>query len=327
MSESKSSKSAMSDGADGADPSPSPSKPSRHAPSSASSSATAGVSGEAEPHRLSCMEVWGGNEARQTSLTTPGLDVWVLSKPYHDEQAGGDLYYGSLCGAGRIARIALADVSGHGQEVSRLSADLRKLMRKYIGTPNQTRFARQLNAELSDASEAGKFATALLCTYFAPTDQLVVVNAGHPRPLWYSREQNAWRVLTPELLEQTSRQAPHTPRNLPLGVIGDSEYAQYVLSLAPGDLVLLYTDAVTEAQTPQGDWLGEEGLLQLVNQLDPDQPERMLDRLVSSLTEFRRRRDAEDDLTLILLHHNAEDPPKQSLSEKLVVLARMIGIG
>ena len=74
-----------------------------------------------------------------------GLDAWVYSKPYGGAQQGGDIYYASSCATGRITRLLLADVSGHGQKVAATAADLRTLMRRFVNRLDQTEFVRLLN--------------------------------------------------------------------------------------------------------------------------------------------------------------------------------------
>ena len=75
------------------------------------------------PDALVCMEVWGGNRSVMRAIELSGLTVWVYSNVAGAEDAsggggGGDVYYISLCGQAILSRVALADVSGHGAEVS-----------------------------------------------------------------------------------------------------------------------------------------------------------------------------------------------------------------
>ena len=133
-----------------------------------------------QPHHLECMEIWGGNRAVDRAIAVTGIDVWVVSQPYGGDTHGGDVYFVSSCGAGKIARFALADVAGHGVTVGDLGAKLRRLMRKHLNRLDQTRFARDLNKEFATLSREDTFATALLASYFAPTDHLIICNAGHP---------------------------------------------------------------------------------------------------------------------------------------------------
>lgn len=111
-----------------------------------------------ECRELKCMDLWGGTEAVDRVFSVPGLDVHIVSSPFRDAQRGGDIYYLSMCGSGRVARLAIADVSGHGEAVADTSAALRRLMRKHINTPNQEHFARALNESFLSLSDEGTFA-------------------------------------------------------------------------------------------------------------------------------------------------------------------------
>src|SRR4051812_15561034 len=85
-----------------------------------------------DSHRMQCMEVWGGNRAVESSVSMAGLDAWVYSKPYGENaSAGGDVYYVSSCATGRITRLLVADVAGHGDAVGQVGTQLRTLMRRY----------------------------------------------------------------------------------------------------------------------------------------------------------------------------------------------------
>ena len=72
-------------------------------------------------HSMTCMEIWGGNKATFRNVTLPGLGAWVYSRPYQQAESGGDVYYVSNCATGRITRLMLADVSGHGSAVAKIA--------------------------------------------------------------------------------------------------------------------------------------------------------------------------------------------------------------
>ena len=96
--------------------------------------------------RIQCMEVWGGNRAVDNGVVMPGLDAWIYSRPYEGD-SGGDVHYLSNCASGRITRMLVADVSGHGARVASIAANLRGLMRRYINYLDQTRFIEALHRE------------------------------------------------------------------------------------------------------------------------------------------------------------------------------------
>ncbi len=273
---------------------------------------------------MQCMEIWGGNSAAEAGVSVPGLDVWVYAQPYHGAPTGGDIHYLSMCAAGKIARFAVADVSGHGQDVGELARVLRDQMRRSINTIDQTRMARALNKAFSETSTAGRFATAVLATYWAPTDHLIVTNAGHPAPLWYHADTRQWTLLGPETPEASA----HVDgcRGLPLGIIEPTEYHQFAVPLGKGDLVMLYTDSLTEAMSPSGEMLGENGLLETARRIDATRPTEAGRRLVSLIDEHRGSPEPEDDFTLLVLHHNASPPPKRSAADLARVTAKMLGL-
>src|SRR5437867_12927899 len=167
---------------------------------------------------MSCMEVWGGSQLTERRVEFAGLDTWVYSKPYGDAQRGGDVYYASSCVTGRITRLLLADVAGHGTSVASTAADLRLLMRRFVNTLDQTEFVRSLNRQFAELSREARFATAVVTTFFAPTRRLTVCNAGHPRPLIYRAARREW-----DFLSETESSASAGPRNLPLGILSISD--------------------------------------------------------------------------------------------------------
>ena len=278
------------------------------------------------------MEIFGGNRTTQHTLTSPGLDIWIDSRP-QGGQAGGDIHYFSMCGSGRVVRLALADVSGHGPTVDRTAQWLRGLMRKHINLLDQRRFARAINRELAaQPNDDGHFATVLLLTYFAPTQHLIICNAGHPRPLWYRRRLDQWVVLTHDApdLGDSIRESRGTyllrpVANLPLGVVEETDYVQFAAKLEIGDLLLAYTDALLEARNPQGQQLQEEGLLHLLRDVRGTDPQLIARAVLARLDQWRGTSDAEDDQTLIVLHHSGSKPPPFTVTQLLRSAIRMLG--
>ncbi|MCA9294714.1 MAG: serine/threonine-protein phosphatase [Phycisphaerales bacterium] len=282
-------------------------------------------------HQMTCMEVWGGNQAVDSAVSTPGLDVWVFSKPWAGDDEGGDIHYLSMCAAGNISRFALADVAGHGDQVAGLAGTLRTLMRKNINTVDQSRFTRSLNAAMTDQAQ-GRFATAILATFFAPSRHLILTNAGHPRPLWFRQGETAageaWTLLdesAPGALRGREDRLHDGPANLPLGIIEPTSYSQFAVQLAPGDLVLFYSDAMIEAPAPGGAQLGEAGLARMAGASDRASPQRAIPSLLQRVVETTGGQALADDVTMILLHANGAPPRPIPLAERISAVARLLG--
>ena len=267
------------------------------------------------PQRMQCMEVWGGNCEVDRSFEMPGLNTWVYSQPSGGSQGGGDVYYVSSCASGRITRLLLADVSGHGAEVSELALGLRDLMRSNVNVVKQTRFVAGMNQQFTKLSESGAFATALVATFFQPTNRMTLCNAGHPRPLRYDVSKSSWSQIDQPLLDAAG------VTGTPLGVHDQASYPQVETVLNAGDMVLLFSDALTESLDEKGELLGEKGLLQLVGQLSPAAPEQLLQELVRRTRENFSQNDPDDDLTVVLIQATGTST---RLSDNLLALFRLL---
>jgi phosphoserine phosphatase RsbU/P len=277
-------------------------------------------------HVMACMEVWGGNRAIDNGVVMPGLDAWVFSLPYRagDDagEAGGDIHYVTSCATGRITRLIVADVSGHGAPVARAADALRRLMRKHSNSIDQSRLVERVNAEfgeigeanLEDSSAGVLFATAVVATYFSPTDELVVSNAGHPKPMRYDAKRKEWSAINSE--DRTVDGTPGGPTNLPLGVVQDARYPSASILLRPDDLVLFYTDSLIEAKDADGRLLGHEGLRRVLAEGDPARPESFVRELLERIARLSGASGAgsdlhgvmNDDVTALLVRRNALKP-------------------
>jgi phosphoserine phosphatase RsbU/P len=274
-----------------------------------------------EQYTLQCMEIWGGIEPAERSVSTPGLDVWVFSQPFRGEDRGGDVYYVTLCGGGLITRLVVADVSGHGRAVAEFSSTLRSLLRKNINQKSQKRLIESLNRGFGEMAQLRRFATTVVITYLASTRRLAISNAGHPRPLLFRAVEKEWSLL-PEFDDERGS------ANLPLGLDEETRYFTFELQLARGDLVVLYTDALSEAADPSGTLLGESGLLKFVRELDllDPSPRAIGQALLQKVARYRQTESAEDDTTLLVFFHNDGGARRLSVGEKLDVYAKVFGL-
>jgi phosphoserine phosphatase RsbU/P len=274
---------------------------------------------EAPTQHMQCMEVWGGSQLTSRGVELGGLEAWVFSKPYGQAQRGGDVYYASSCATGRITRLLLADVAGHGHAVAATAADLRTLMRRFVNRLDQTEFVRLLNQQFVGMSKAGTFATAVVATFFAPSRRLTVCNAGHPRPLLYRASDLRWSFLG-----QESANTQAKAQNIPLGMFDFAEYEHFDVELEPGDCLLTYTDALIESLDADGEMLGEEGLLRVLQLLGNAAPEKLTEVLLAEIAERYPENLSQDDVTVLLVRANGEKP-RVSFREKLNAQFRFLG--
>lgn len=281
---------------------------------------------EGSAQGLSCMEVWGGNQIAESGVVMTGLDAWVYCQPYQGAARGGDVYYMSSCATGRVNRLLVADVSGHGDQVAATAAELRGLMRRFINHINQSKFIARMNEQFAQLADLGGFATAAVATFYAPTNELLFSSAGHPPPLRYRSDSRQWSLLDTRSTAARPDAGPPTdgPANLPLGLLDDSRYTEHCLPLRTGDLVLFYTDSLMECVDAQGELLGAQGLLELVRRLPITPPETFISRLLDQLKSLHPNNLTEDDVTALLIRPNGL-APRMPLKNMLLGPWRLLG--
>lgn len=282
-------------------------------------------------HSLACSEVWGGNDEVLRAVSMPGLDAYVLSKPHAGDAAGGDIHYLSSCATGRIGRVLIADVAGHGEQVAELAIKLRAILRKNVNYVDQSRVMREMNREFVAEQQRGsglaRFATAIVATFWGPTGELDLTIAGHPPPLLYRSATRTWSVLA--ATAQMSDDA-----DVPLGILDTSTYTRQQVRLQRDDLLVLYTDALVEApasvQAAHGDtrrMLGTSGLLELARELDVSDAAAVTTSLLARVRAFAGLKDGgelDDDATLMVLKLNAIPPVRGSLATGLATTGRLL---
>lgn len=264
--------------------------------------------------RMECMELWGGSRETETQLRMSGLDAHVFSRAYGAAERGGDVYYFSSCASGRISRVLLADVTGHGEAVAQTASALRDVMRHNVNMIRQTRLMAAINEEFGGVSEEGGFATALLMTYFSPTRSLTLSIAGHPPPLLFRESAGEWVLFDDGGAEQL-------PSNLPLGITDRTNYGYYSLTFEPGDVLLAYTDAFSESLTAEGEILGINGLLRTVNGAPRENANRIIPWLISRVQEMNPSNLTQDDASAITIRPTGNRIP---LRDNLLAPWRMI---
>jgi len=213
---------------------------------------------------------------------------------------GGDLHYLSVCSQGSISRIALADVAGHGEIVAATAVRLRHVLREHSDAWDQTDVVRELNDSFLEGAGVLQYATAFVLGHYSQTGELLFTNAGHLPPLWYHAPENEWSFM----LEST----PYSKEiaDLPIGLIAGTSYSQTAVQLSPDDLVILYTDGISESINAAGQELDRDGLLKLAHGVPVSSALEAGEALLARVEAFRGPDAASDDETLIVLQRSRE---------------------
>ena len=176
--------------------------------------------------------------------------------------------------------FAVGDVSGKGPAAALLTAKIQGLFSAQIdeGTPAQT--IRTVNRGLTRRAVEAKYATVFHAT-LSPSGVLTYCNAGHNPPLLYG-EAGLRR------LESGS---------MPVGFFEHAPYADQTEQLRHGDVLVVYSDGVTEALDVQGQEFGEERLVKILQERHDDDATAILDAIISEVKTFSHGAPQHDDVT------------------------------
>ncbi len=220
-------------------------------------------------------------------LIIPGVRVEGYCLPA--DQVGGD-YFDYFCRSNDTVDVVIADVSGHAVGPALFMVETRSALRtqaQMITEPGETLFL--MNGFLyHDLSQADHFITMFYLQYNCSTHKLSYANAGHNPPLLMRRGANSCQTMDAE--------------GLVLGVKDVVCFDQKEETLAPGDLVFLYTDGLTEAQAPDGEFFGTSRLCRILSRNSHLPTDQLMEVCVSELKSFRNTETFADDLTMVVLN-------------------------
>ncbi len=232
------------------------------------------------------------SEIQRSLLPAVLPDVQGLELAVHyqtSQQAGGDYYDLFPLPDGRLG-VLIADVSGHGTPAAVLMAITHTVAHSYPGHPDAPgKVLSHLNARLSEAyaRTPGGFVTAFYGVYDPTSRSLTYASAGHNPP----------RVRRGGVGGEVSEL--DGARDLPLGISEQVNYGLAELKLEPNDLLLLYTDGITEARAPSGGQMFGESRLDSTLSAAPEHAGWTIAKVVEAVEKFTHHAPAGDDRTLV----------------------------
>ncbi|GJL80278.1 MAG: hypothetical protein NPINA01_32670 [Nitrospinaceae bacterium] len=240
---------------------------------------------------INCSEVWGGNQKIDTEVCAGAMTASLFSKGT-DGEKGGDIYYFSVCGKEMLTRIAIADVTGHGNAVSATSQWLYSTMVSHMNDLEGNLILSDLN-NLVKQEGTKALTTAQIITFNKGDSHLHFSSAGHPPVLINRSGENQWKRLT---LEKPSQKA-----NLPLGIIENTIYDREFVSLNSNDQLFIYTDGVLETRNKENQLFGMDRLIGVLNRNSGRDAQGVKTAVLDSLLEFSGGNFEHDDVTMMAL--------------------------
>ena len=205
------------------------------------------------------------------------------------QRVSGD-YFDYIRLPGNRLAVVIGDVVGKGMSAALLMAHLAAATRICLtSSPKLTDAIRQLNVLLLNSISDDRFITFAVAVLDLDQFRLTVINAGHPPPLLRRGSRK------PTQLEDFAADMA----GLPLGV-RDCPYEQVETTFEPGDMLLLYTDGVTEMRNGSGALYGSDRLHATILAA-PGDAEGTVHALLHDLQQFAQTRQAGDDLTILCL--------------------------
>ncbi|MDH4066679.1 MAG: PP2C family protein-serine/threonine phosphatase, partial [Acidobacteriota bacterium] len=218
----------------------------------------------------------------------PGVEAFGLTQPANT--VGGD-FYDILPRPDGTVLLALGDVAGKASPAALLMAlllaILRTLVDENLPLPALT---RRLNLQVGRHAPSSRFITLFLASFDPRTGALTFVNAGQTPPLLRRRDGSIIRLNT---------------GGVALGMFEGSEYEQGHIDLDPGDALVMYSDGITEAESPDGTPFDEAGLERTLalhaGAFGTDAASDLGGAVFDAVERHRRDKRLSDDLTVLVL--------------------------
>jgi len=217
-----------------------------------------------------------------------GYELQGISFPCYE--IGGD-YYDFIERENGSLIVALGDVSGKGTAAALLMSSLHAAVHAQAHTHTSlTNTISAVNRYLADNIPANRFVTLFYAELEPKSGGLAFLNAGHNPPMI---------VYAAGTMEQLAS------GGLPLGILSDADFREGRTMLHPGDVLVVYSDGVSEAVNPNGEEFGPTRLYEVVSRNLEESAAGIRDRIEAALTKFCQGTPAADDITLVIVKRDA----------------------
>lgn len=226
------------------------------------------------------------------------FDLFAKLEPARE--VGGDLYGFSLVGENTLF-FSIGDVSGKGVPAALFMAVTKTVMNAVIapGVDPATVLSR-VNVELCRDNDEMMFCTMVCGLLDLQTGECLYSNAGHNPPLVVRTDAAGHAGRKAEWLE--------LPEGMLMGIDNSTGYRTGKITMNAGDMLLLYTDGVTEAMDEKETFYSEERLLSTAGTSGPATPEDLISSVLKSVQDFAGGAPQADDITVLAVRFNGRSP-------------------
>ena len=217
-----------------------------------------------------------------------GYDIAGISIPA--KSVGGD-YFDYIQLNDRLLAFCLGDVSGKGMPAALLMATLQATLRGQIMIDSSPKECLQrTNALIYKSTDADKFATLFYGALDNSSHELTYANAGHNYPLFLKPGREPIRLETGGLV---------------LGCLDDFCYGEKTLQFDPGDVLLIYSDGITESIDANEEEFGEQKLSEILQKNASESTARLIEKIVSAVHAHAGESPQADDMTILIIRRVA----------------------
>ncbi len=244
-------------------------------------------------HRAFRKDLEGAKHVQEAFFPPQSFSIPCLSCETFYQPArgiGGD-YYDFLSLSGGRWGIAIGDVSGKGIGAALLMASLQASLRAQALHPHSdlTALIGDVNRLVYESSPTAFFASLFYAEYQPATRMLQYVNAGHTPPI----------IVRPQM--ESCELFHLRAQAVPIGMFVDTQFAATKFQLAKDDILVAYTDGITEAANASGELWGLERLERLLRSCNRMAPDEIVERILAEVSEFANGEPQHDDITLVVM--------------------------
>jgi sigma-B regulation protein RsbU (phosphoserine phosphatase) len=217
----------------------------------------------------------------------PGLEIAAFSRPA--QIVGGD-YFDFVDFSNGLPGLAIADVAGHGVSASLHMASIQALLRTLVPvSKSPAEVMRQVHKLFIHNIRFETFVTFFIGAFDSSTKTLTFCNAGHQPPLVFRKTKSKEESVV--MLR---------PTGAAIGLVEEAEFGEKTIDLQEGDLLVLYTDGITEAVNTHNQEFGRERLETLIRQVERMPVKVVVQKIRRSLEEFSEGKPLADDTTIVI---------------------------